>query len=50
MRGGFHLLGLCLLLSACEISTDDFTFKNVGQAIGKSICRSVSNCSVREPM
>lgn len=48
-RAGSFMLGLLLLLSGCDISTDNLTPQNIGAAILRSICRSQTNCYVDTP-
>ncbi len=47
-RAGFLLCAL--LLSGCDINTDNLTFKNLGAGILRTMCRMQDrNCDVRDP-
>lgn len=40
---------MCFLLSACDISTDNLTPRNIGAGILRSMCRAQNNCDVHAP-
>ncbi len=49
-RAGSLRLGLAmvLLLSGCDINTDNLTPRNIGAGIVRSMCRAQNNCDVHD--